>query len=69
VGRCKITYPGGVPTTPRITSAIQAVLLCSMLAYRDDPAREVYGLELCELLGLGFGTVYRIVRGCIKPAG
>jgi|SRR4051794_10041260 PadR family transcriptional regulator PadR len=44
-----------------MTTPTQAVLRSLLEAAREHPAREVYGLELCEQLGLGFGTVYRIL--------
>lgn len=40
---------------------MQAVLRTLLDAYREHPAGEVYGLQLCEQLNLGFGTVYRIL--------
>jgi len=46
---------------PRMTAPTQAVLRSLLEADRGHPAREVYGLELCEQLGLGFRTVYRIL--------
>ncbi len=42
---------------PRMTLPTQAVLR-ALLA---DPARERYGLELCDLAGLPGGTVYPIL--------
>ncbi|GIM89584.1 hypothetical protein Ato02nite_013770 [Paractinoplanes toevensis] len=48
---------------------MQAVLRVLLDAYRVDPAREVYGLQLCERLGLGFGTVYRILARLHDQAG
>ncbi|MCU7729457.1 PadR family transcriptional regulator [Actinoplanes sp. KI2] len=47
--------------TPRMTTPTQAVLRSLLDAYREHPAHELYGLELCEQLGLGFRTVYRIL--------
>lgn len=38
---------------------LQTRLVLSVLL--DDPRRERYGLELCELLGLASGTIYPIL--------
>ncbi|MEU1184232.1 PadR family transcriptional regulator [Streptomyces sp. NPDC005820] len=43
--------------TPRMTLQTQLVLR----ALLEDPARERYGLELCELAGLPSGTIYPIL--------
>jgi PadR family transcriptional regulator PadR len=43
--------------TPRMTLQIQSVLR----TFLDDPARERYGLALCEATGLPSGTVYPIL--------
>lgn len=42
---------------PRMTLQTQLVLR----ALLEDPAKERYGLELCELAGLPSGTVYPIL--------
>lgn len=42
---------------PRMTLQAQLVLR----ALLEDPAKERYGLELCELAGLPSGTVYPIL--------
>lgn len=42
---------------PRMTLQTQLVLR----ALLEDPARQRYGLELCELVGLPSGTVYPIL--------
>ncbi|WP_406464547.1 helix-turn-helix transcriptional regulator [Streptomyces sp. NBC_01622] len=43
--------------TPRMTLQTQLVLR----ALLEDPARQRYGLELCELAGLPSGTIYPIL--------
>lgn len=43
--------------TPRMTLQTQLVLR----AFLEDPARERYGLELCDLAGLPSGTIYPIL--------
>jgi len=43
--------------TPRMTLQTQLVLR----ALLEDPAKERYGLELCDLAGLPSGTIYPIL--------
>lgn len=44
-----------------MTMPTQAVLRLLVRAYLETSEREVYGLQLCEVLGLGPGTVYPIL--------
>src|SRR3954453_3712547 len=46
---------------PKMTEHMRAVLRVLLDVHRADPNREIYGLQLCEELGLGFSTVYRIL--------
>ena len=46
---------------PRMTEQMRTVLRVLLDVHRADPNREIYGLQLCEELGLGFSTVYRIL--------
>ena len=46
---------------PRMTEQMRTVLHVLLDVHRADPNREIYGLRLCEELGLGFSTVYRIL--------
>ncbi|MFD4557998.1 PadR family transcriptional regulator [Streptomyces sp. NPDC058469] len=43
--------------TPRVTSQTQQVLRVLL----EEPGRQRYGLEVCELAGLPSGTVYPIL--------
>src|SRR3954466_10213691 len=45
----------------RMTEQMRTVLRVLLDVHRADPNREIYGLQLCEELGLGFSTVYRIL--------
>jgi PadR family transcriptional regulator PadR len=44
-----------------MTEQMRAVLGVLLDVHRADPNREIYGLQLCQELGLGFSTVYRIL--------
>src|SRR5689334_20054111 len=46
---------------PRTTEQMRAMLRVLLDVHRADPNREIYGLQLCEELGLGFSTLYRIL--------
>ena len=53
---------------PRMTAPMQVVLRSLLDAHQDRPAREVYGLQLCDQLNMGFRTIYRIL-GRLHDAG
>ncbi|WP_233160459.1 PadR family transcriptional regulator [Actinophytocola xanthii] len=47
----------GASSTPRMTLPTQRVLRTLL----DDPAREMYGLEICAAAGLPSGTIHPIL--------
>ena len=51
-----------------MTAPMQGVLRSLLDAHQDRPAREVYGLQLCDQLNMGFRTIYRIL-GRLHDAG